>query len=444
MNKDLELIRENFGEDFALFCSKKFEDILKYEGLLSSTLLNLFYPNQELYKDLLKNNLILQFKKYIYSILKIDVSKRTQKTPDELFNGKGYELRKIINISELSEYSKFYKDSELPNIFNEFDSYNTNCDIFIAIKHNAKELNRSNYFKPSKHDKYATSVMILLFKKDAYHDLKIINRYNKNVDNYDTTYNNNLDNIVEGLNNSFEHYYGIRQINFLGNKFEIPGYTFAQDGKMYKYNYKINGVSYCKDNIIIDTFGMKKLNNDYILMDYFIVDLNSNKIYLYDSFIQDGFTDLFIDIESIDYNRDFNLLNIRFTSGEYARIILDKDNRIVSINSNISKDIGDNFLRYNNTLRSLSFNNTQKIGKKFLNSNEVLDKLSLENILFIDDYFLTYNKELESLTLPNVRYIGKKALYFNNKITSIDTPKIQVIDKYFMKNNTVIWKKLSK
>ena len=35
-----------------MFCSKKFEDILKYEGLLSSTLLNLFYPNQELYKDL--------------------------------------------------------------------------------------------------------------------------------------------------------------------------------------------------------------------------------------------------------------------------------------------------------------------------------------------------------------------------------------------------------
>ena len=51
---------------------------------------------------------------------------------------------------------------------------------------------------------------------------------------------------------------------------------------------------------------------------------------------------------------------------------------------------------------------------------------------------------MDSLILPNVRCIGKKALYFNNKITSIDTPKIQVIDRYFMKNNTVIGKKLSK
>ena len=51
MDKDLKLIKENFGEDFALFCSKNFEDLLKYEGLLSSTLLNLFYPNQELYNS---------------------------------------------------------------------------------------------------------------------------------------------------------------------------------------------------------------------------------------------------------------------------------------------------------------------------------------------------------------------------------------------------------
>ena len=179
-------------------------------------------------------------------------------------------------------------------------------------------------------------------------------------------------------------------------------------------------------------------------MDYFIVDLNSNKIYLYDTTIEDGFSDFVLDIDSIDYNRDFNFLNIRFTNGEHARIVLDNDNKIVSINSNISKDISDYFLRYNNTLRSLSLNNARKIGKKFLNSNEVLDRLSLENTLYIDDYFLTYNKDLESLTLPNVRYIGKKALCFNNKITSIDTPEIQVIDKCFMKNNTVIGKRLSK
>ena len=43
------------------------------------------------------------------------------------------------------------------------------------------------------------------------------------------------------------------------------------------------------------------------------------------------------------------------------------------IKSDISKDIGDYFLRYNNTLRSLSLNNIQKIGKKFLHSNEVLE-----------------------------------------------------------------------
>ena len=444
MDKDFQIIKDNFGEEFALFCLKNFKELLKYDGLLSSVLLNSFYPNLELYSDIVKNDLIVKFKRYVYSLVKVDVSSKIEKTPEELFSKKDYELRRIDNISDLFKYRQFYNDLEVPDIFNDFDSYNMKYDIFMVIKDNANSLNRSNYFKPNKHDRYSTSLMILLFKKDAYHDLKIINRYNKNVDNYDTTFNNNLDNIVVGLNNSFDHYYGIRQIRFLRSKFEIPGYTFAQDGKMYKYNYKINGVSYCRNNIIIDTFGMKKLNSDYILMDYFIVDLVCNKIYLYDSSIEDGFSDFVLDIESIDYNSDFNLLNIRFTSGDYARIVLDNDNKIGSINSNISKDIRDNFLRYNNTVKSVSLNNVQKIGKKFLSSNEVLDKLSLENTLYIDDHFLTYNKELESLTLPNVRYIGKKALYFNNKIPSIDTPNIQVVDKCFMKNNTVIWKRLSK
>lgn len=444
MFNDLKIIKENFGEDFALFCLKNFGDILMYEGLLSSTLLNLFYPNQELYIDLLINRLVNKFKKYIYNVIKIDVISKKGKTPEELFNEKGYELKKITSVSELSKYRMLYTDSELPEIFNEFDSYSSDYDIFVAIRNNSEELKRNNYFKPNKHDKYATSLMILLFKKDAYHDLRIINRYNKNVDNYDTTYNNNIDNIVEGLNDSFDHYYGIRQVKFLGNKFEIPGYTFAQDGKMYKYNYKINGVSYCKDNIIIDTFGMKELNSNYILMDYFIVDLVYNKIYLYDMSIEDSFVDFVSDIEKVDYNKDFNVLNIFFTNGDYARIVLDKNNRIISINSNTSKDIADNFIRYNNSVKSLSLNCVQKIGKKFLNNNEILERLSLENVLFIDDSFLPNNKELDNLVLPNVIYIGKKALYFNNKITYIDTPKIQVIDKCFLKNNTVIGKKLIK
>lgn len=360
MDKDLKLIKENFGEDFALFCSKNFEDLLKYEGLLSSTLLNLFYPNQELYKDLLKNGLINKFKKYVYSMTKIDVISKNGKTPEELFNEKGYEIRKITNASELFKYRKLYTVSELPNIFNEFDSYDMKYEIFIVIKNNVEELNRSNYFKPSKHDKYATSLMILLFKKDAYHELKIINRYNKNVDNYDTTYNNNLDNIVEGLNESFEHYYGVKQVKFLRNDFKIPGYIFAQDGKIYKCNYKINGVCYCRDNIIIDTFGMKKLSDDYVLMDYFIVDLKNNKIYLYDTSIDDGFSNYALGIEKIDYNRDFNVLNIIYTNGCYARVVLDRNNRIISLNSNKDEYFSDNFLRYNNLLRSVLLNNTQK------------------------------------------------------------------------------------
>ena len=62
MENDLKVIKENFGEDFALFCSKNFENILKYNGLLSSVLLNLFYPNKELYNDLIKNELVAKFK----------------------------------------------------------------------------------------------------------------------------------------------------------------------------------------------------------------------------------------------------------------------------------------------------------------------------------------------------------------------------------------------
>ena len=47
-------------------------------------------------------------------------------------------------------------------------------------------------------------------------------------------------------------------------KLYIPGYTVAEDGKYYKYNYEINNIYYCPDNIIIDNF----FNNNITINDF--------------------------------------------------------------------------------------------------------------------------------------------------------------------------------
>ena len=159
--------------------------------------------------------------------------------------------------------------------------------FFFAVKTNVDEIKRENFPNPERQDEYGTSVISIQFTKDENCTLSIKNRYNHTVPNPDATFSNNLDNIIFGLTYNFEKYYGFKQKYI--NDFELKGYVRANDGKYYKYNYEINNIYYCPNNIIIDNFEVKRLPKEkYLLFDYFILDLQNKRLQLYDDSIKDG------------------------------------------------------------------------------------------------------------------------------------------------------------
>lgn len=110
LNKDLEIIKKKYGENMMKLCRELFPSILEEEGVLSKIILSNFYPNHNLYDDIIDNKLENNFKNYIYNM--IDVSKKQEKinkTPEELFEEKGYILKECLTKDEIREYKNITK-----------------------------------------------------------------------------------------------------------------------------------------------------------------------------------------------------------------------------------------------------------------------------------------------------------------------------------------------
>ena len=235
LNKDLEIIKKKYGENMMKLCRSFFSSILEEEGRLSSILLSNFYPSHTLYDDLEEQNLLEDFKNFIYSLanFKKNIFK-TDKTPEELLDEKGYILKECLTEEEIQEYKKYYKKGESLCTFrgNRLNS----CRVFFAVKKDVLDIKREDFKDPKRQDLYGTSVISIQFTKDGTNTLSIKNRYNHRVLNPDATFSNNLDNIKEGLTYAFEKYYGIEQ-KVSSYYLEIPGYVRANYQKFLYHNY---------------------------------------------------------------------------------------------------------------------------------------------------------------------------------------------------------------
>ena len=487
MNEDLKIIKKKYGEKMSHLCRNIFSTLLEQPGLLSKVMLELFEPNKFLYEDIVNNDITNSFKNYIYSIVNKDKeeSKIIDKTPKELLKSVGYTLYECHSEEEVQSFKKYYKKSEVLCTFK--GGRLNNCHVFFAVKDNVNEIRREDFKIPRRQDEYGTSVISIQFTRDESHTLSIKNRYNHTVENPDATFSNDLENIVAGLTASFEKTYGLVQKNKTRG-FEIPGYVKANDGKYYKYNYEINNIYYCPNNIIIDNFKVKRYPKEqFIIMDYFILDLrkDSNEfIRLYDKRIQDSF------VKSIDKVKNVTILNeelekkviITPVIGTEIIIKLDKENRIIELtNNNVTKiyydflsynnalttinlpqvqeigvnflyknntltilnlpevqKIGDDFLHNNNTLITLNFSHAKEIGSCFLCNNKVLTVLNLPQVQEIGAGFLLENNALTTLSLPQVQKIGYYFLYYNKTVTTLNLPEAKEIGDFFLSNNNVI------
>ena len=422
MIDDLKVIRKKYGEKMYHFCRESFPTLLEEPGKLSKLLSDNFHESHSLFDDIVADGKEDEFKNYIYSL--VDVENNNElvmvKTPEELMSEAGYVLVECYNEEDIQKFRKYYAQGEELCTFN--GGRLNRCRVFFAVKKNVSDIKREDFKKPKREDEYGTSVISIQFTKDGTNTLSIKNRYNHTVNNPDATFSNNLDNIIPGLTESFERYKGIVQ-KYKSKSFEIEGYVRANDGKYYKYNYEINNVYYCPDNIIIDHFNVKKYDKSrYLIIDYFIIDLSNKSISLYDNNLNLGNGDSFcnvikdinkIEIDSIDSGKKITILG---DNNKSLEIITDKDGKIISLKMNKIYDIGDNFLSYNTSLQKFTAENLTEVGSYFLWCNNTLQELYLPNLKIVGHDFLRRNKTLQKFTAENLIKVGDWFLNNNHKL----------------------------
>ena len=445
MNSDLKIIKKKYGEKMMHFCREFFSTLLEKEGLLSSLLLNNFNASHNLYNDLVENNLLGEFKEYIYSLVDVEHLEEKEEniaSPEELLGSVGYDLYECHTEKEIQSFKKYYAKGEELCTFkgNRLDT----CLVFFAVKKNVDEIKREDFKNPKRQDLYGTSVISIQFEKLGGNRLSIKNRYNHKVNNPDSTFSNNLDNIVPGLTKSFEKYYGIKQ-QYVNKGFEIPSYTMASDGKYYKYNYEINNIYYCPDNIIIKNGNIEKLPKEkFLLFDYFILDLK-NKIIkdcTYEGTIyytEDGFIDSIGTIEKIEIlNCDLLKKVLLYQEdGSLITIILDKENNIIGLDNPYVKEVSDYFLYNNKKCQTIKLKNANIIGDYFMYNNLCIEKIYFEKVEEIGEDFLHKNQICQQVFLTNTRIIGNSFMYSNKKEIKAFFLKLKEIPAFFLFNSLI-------
>ena len=433
---DLKLIKKYYGENFMHLCKKLFPTILEENGTLYNIISNSFSHSKNLYNDLIEQDKVLEFKNYIYSYTKEnDLIVKTSKTPYELMSNAGYILYECKNQEEILSFKKYYSKDEELCTFKE-ERLKTNY-VFFAVKKDVDRIKRDEFKIPQRQDRYGTSVISIQFTKGDNNIVSIKNRYNHKVQNPDATYSNNLDNIIQGLTYSFNKYYKFN-IDYK-DSFELNGWVKAIDNKFYKYNYEINNIYYCVDNIIIDSkrnvISDFKDKEKYLVIDYFILDIVKKKIYLYDERLKDSFIDN-INIKKINILKDKNIkiIDIIPLEGENITIKINSKNQILSyINNNIKK-VKDNFLCDNTPINEIIMNSLEQTGDYFLEKNKCLKYIEFNKLKNAGNNFISNNRIIEIAIMNNLEKVGHSFMHENRSIKKFIANNLKIVGNYFFSN----------
>lgn len=379
--EDLKVIKKKFGEDMMRLCRKLFPSLLEEKGLLSHIMLSSFYPNHDLYTDLVNNHLLKDFASFINNkAQKTNILiPKANKTPQELLKEAGYSLFECKSQEDILKFKKFYDPKEVLCTFEE-ERLKTHY-VFFAFKEDFQKLKRKDFKNPTREDEYGSSLISIQFSKDNNHFLSIKSRYNHAVYNGDAAFSNNLDNIIPGLTDAFAKDYGMVQKN-LHTTFSIPGYCMSGNYKFYKYNYRINNIYYCTDNIIVDHYIAHQYDKEkYLVFDYFILDLVSKKLLLYDSYINDALSLILFNIDKIDIIKKKEEKEVIITL-PYGMIVLtlNKENQIIKYYQDFAEYIGDYFLFYNNSLQNIILPTIKSVGECFMYMNTTLKSFDMPNL----------------------------------------------------------------
>lgn len=451
-SKDLDKIKKYYGEDFAHYC-RVFSTILdtateENPTPLFNLLSSYFYPNKSLLEDLVEQNKLEQFKKYIYNKFKLnnlDNSGTSLENPFDLMKKAGYTLYKCETYKDTLKFKKYYKNKEEICTFKDPERTKSHL-VFFAIKDGTTEngingKTREDFINPKRQDEYGTSVISIQFLKGKYNILSIKNRYNHAVINPDATFSNNLDNICFGLTNSFTRTYELKLID-INSDFYLENYSKINDKKFFKYNYLFQESYLCPDNTIVYQSSVRNLDKGrYELIDYFLIDKKNKTIEsllnFNDSFVND--LQNFKKLEIVREN-DTRKLIITKKDNNIATIIVNKNNEMIAYKNDTLTKVDDNFLLAQKKLQKLDLPSVKRVGRYAFFDNKDLEEINMPLVKEIDNGFLAYNKKLDKLSLPNLQNVNDDFLTNNIIMKELDLPKLKSIGRNFMSCNITIEK----
>lgn len=441
LNKDLKYIKKKYGEKMMHYCRECFPTILNVPGKLVEILNTHFYcVKDSLYNDIKENHKESEFNDFVYSNagLKNEYDIRdVSKTPKELLDDAGYDLFECKTVEEVNSFKKYFILGEQLCTFLDPASRLENKYVFFAVKKNILDIKREDFLIPDRQDEYGTSVISIQFTRDKNNHLSIKNRYNEVVNNPDSTFDNNLDNIIPGLTMSFYKAYGIREIYDENSEFQMENYI-SIDGEYYKYNYKLNDIYYCTNNIIaLNGKAIKYDPEKYIIMDYFIIDLVNKKIDVFDNKLRDSFSEVIGKIKNIEIVRGEKDKKVYITNEEdnIFELTLSFDNKLIGIKNNMIDKLPNRFLISGVYLKNMEFSNVREIGNDVLYANTDLEYFNLSKAEVIGNYFLANNIKLTNIDLNKTIMIGDDFLKRNIIVESINFDSLQRVGNSFMFSN---------
>lgn len=441
LNKDLKYIKKKYGEKMMHYCRECFPTILNVPGKLVEILNTHFYcVKDSLYNDIKENHKESEFNDFVYSNagLKNEYDIRdVSKTPKELLDDAGYDLFECKTVEEVNSFKKYFILGEQLCTFLDPASRLENKYVFFAVKKNILDIKREDFLIPDRQDEYGTSVISIQFTRDKNNHLSIKNRYNEVVNNPDSTFDNNLDNIIPGLTMSFYKAYGIREIYDENSEFQMENYI-SIDGEYYKYNYKLNDIYYCTNNIIVDNNNVIRYDPEkYIIMDYFIIDLVNKKVDVFDNKLRDSFSEVIGKIKNIEIVRGEKDKKVYITNEEdnIFELTLSFDNKLIGIKNNMIDKLPNRFLISGEYLKNMEFSNVREIGNDVLYANTDLEHFNLSKAEVIGNYFLANNIKLTNIDLNKTIMIGDDFLKRNIIVESINFDSLQRVGNSFMFSN---------
>lgn len=461
MQNELKLIKSKYGEKMAYFCRDNFQIILEKDGTLFSILTDTFDFSRSLFADIVEQNQMMEFKKFIFKIYHKNVDTKKEEdislsiSPFELMQQAGYTLTKCETHDDVLSFKKYWKENEALCTFRDGNRINNHL-IFFAVKHNVDEIKREDFAAPKRQDEYGTSaISIQISKKDGY--LSIKNRYNHTVANPDATFSNNLDNIIAGLTQSFEKFYNIKLNHKSKIDFELKNYVVDTKGKYYKYNNEINNVYFCTNNIVLSQGRAIKYDKArYDLIDCFIIDKQEKTIkslsiaidpvnirggvgygMIYNFVpLSDAFTDYFEKgikkIEVVKQDKD-RIFNITMLDDESCWFKVNVDNCMIEYHNDYLINVKDNFLKYGKKLKVLSLLNLKTVGDSFLASNRGLISFIAPKLEKCGNNMFFSNNNLLSLDLPNLKMVGKDFCYANQRMKIFKAPNLELASISFLR-----------